>query len=349
MVRLAKQPIPGLVLLLLVPALLILCYGTQPNTNVDHQPGVLRADEDVRLQFVATSALGTHEGAIVVIDPESGRVRAVVNAPLAFQSAFPPGSTIKPFTTLAALQSGVITKDTRMRCPGKYKRDETIDDCSHPENLDAFDPIQALAYSCNYYFATAGQRLERDSFARLLSDFGFGQATGIDGERESTGVLARERWRPESAVGEGPFLQVTPIQMAMAYAALINGGRLLMPTNAGGKAVRAQLRITDQERSILLGGMRGAIIYGTAEKADLASLPAFVVGKTGTSTQLAGSRSQGWFVGVAFQDDKQTRPWDAKLLVVVFMKNAHGSDAAEVAASIFEAFAGRQRHQAEAN
>src|SRR6185369_17242284 len=89
MVRLAKQPKTGLVLLLLVPALLILSYGTQPNTNVDHQPRVLRADEDVRLQFVATSALGTHEGAIVVIDPASGRVRAVVNAPLAFQSAFP--------------------------------------------------------------------------------------------------------------------------------------------------------------------------------------------------------------------------------------------------------------------
>jgi len=316
---------------------------------VDHQPSVLRADQDVRLHFVAAAALGTHEGAIVVLDPESGLVRAVVNAPLAFQNAFPPGSTIKPFTTLAALQSGVITKDTRMRCPGKYKRDEAIDDCSHAEHLDAFDPIQALAYSCNYYFATVGERLERDSFIRLLSDFGFGQVTGIDTERESTGVLERESWRPESAIGEGSFLQVTPIQMAMAYAALINGGRLLTPTDGPPKAVRAQLRITDRERSILLGGMRGAVMYGTAEKADLASLPAFVIGKTGTSTQLAAFRSQGWFVGAAFEDDKQTGPWDAKLLVVVFMKNAHGSDAAEVAAPIFEAFAGRQRRNAEAN
>ena len=349
MVRLAKQPIPGLVLLLLVPALLILSSDIQPNTNVDHRPGVWRADRDVHLQFVATSALGTHEGAIVVIDPESGRVRTVVNPPLAFQSAFPPGSTIKPFTTLAALHTGVITKDTRMRCPGKYKRDEAIDNCSHPENLDAFDPIQALAYSCNYYFATVGERLERDGFTRLLSDFGFGQATGIDTERESAGVLARESWRPESAVGEGSFLHVTPVQMAMAYAALINGGRLLAPTNGAGKAVRAQLRITDQERSVLLGGMRGAVMYGTAEKADLASLPSFVVGKTGTSTQLEGFRSQGWFIGVAFADDKQTGPWDAKLLVVVYMKNAHGSDAAEVAARIFEAFAGGQRHKAEMN
>jgi penicillin-binding protein 2 len=298
------------------------------------------ADQDARLQSVATSALGTREGAIVVIDPQSGHLRAVVNAPLAFQNAFPPGSTIKPFTTLAALHSGVITKDTRMRCPGKYKRDDAIDNCSHPANQDPFGPVGALAYSCNYYFATIGERLERDSFASLLSDFGFGQATGIDVERESTGVLARERWQPESAVGEGWFLQVTPIQMAMAYAALVNGGRLLTPTHGPAKAVRAQLRIEDQERSILLAGMRGAIMYGTAEKADLASLPAYVVGKTGTSTQFQGFRSQGWFVGVGFQDDKQTGPWDAQLLVVVFMKNAHGSEAAEVAAPIFEAFAG---------
>src|SRR5262245_14328974 len=113
MVRLAKQPTPGLVLLLLVPAFLILPYfafrnyRTQPNTNLDHQPIVMPADQDVRLQSIATSALGTREGAIVVIDPQTGHLRAVANAPLAFQSAFPPGSTIKPFTTLAGLRSGV--------------------------------------------------------------------------------------------------------------------------------------------------------------------------------------------------------------------------------------------------
>jgi len=302
---------------------------------------VMLADQDVRLQSVATSALGTREGAIVVIDPQTGHLRAVVNAPLAFQSASPPGSTIKPFTTLAGLRSGVITKDTRIRCAGKHKGDDdAIDACSHPPNLDPFGPVEALAYSCNHYFATVGERLEADSLAHLLSVFGFGQATGIDAERESTGVLARGSRSSESTIGEGPLVQVTPIQLAMAYAALVNGGRLLIPTQGVAKGVRAQLRIEDQERSILMAGMRGAVIYGTAEKADLASLSAYVVGKTGTSTQLQGFRSQGWFVGVAFQDDKQTGPWDAQLLVVVFMKKAHGSEAAEVAAPIFEAFAG---------
>ena len=90
----------------------------------------------------------------------------------------------------------------------------------------------------------------------------------------------------------------------------------------------------------MLEGMRGAVSFGTAEKADLDSLPAYIIGKTGTSTQLGGFRSQGWFVGVAFKPDTSPEPADAQLLVVVYLKNAHGSDAAELARPIFEEFAG---------
>jgi len=298
------------------------------------------ADQDTQLQAIAASALGTREGTVIVLDPQSGRVRAVVNPSLAFQSAFPPGSTIKPFTTLAALRSGIITRDTLMRCRGKHKSEDVVDACSHPPHLDPFNPADAIAYSCNYYFATVGERLHEGDFARVLSDFGFGHATGIDAEEESTGVLARGRWQAESAIGEGPFLQVTPVQMAMAYAALFNGGRLLKPTHGFTTEVRGQVRIDDDERKILLGGMRGAVTYGTAQKADLAFLSQYVVGKTGTSTQLQGFRSQGWFVGLVFQNDKQVGPGDAQLLVVVFMKNSHGTEAAEVARPIFAEFGG---------
>jgi len=86
----------------------------------------------------------------------------------------------------------------------------------------------------------------------------------------------------------------------------------------------------------LLDGMRGAVSFGTAEKADLDSLPAYIVGKTGTSTQLGGFRTQGWFAGIAFKPDAPPEPEDAQLLVVVYLKNAHGSDAAKLARPIFE-------------
>jgi SpoIID/LytB domain protein len=271
---------------------------------------ILHVREDTRLQAIATAGLGNREGAIVIIDPQTGRVLAVVNPKLAFESAFPPGSTIKPFTTLALMRAGVITAGTRIRCRHKYKRTDVVDSCSHPRNIAPFNPSEALAYSCNYYFATLGERLEEDHVSRLLTDFGFEQ-------------IARGRWQPESAVGEGGFLQATPMQLAMAYAALFKGDKVL-----------------PQERAILLAGMRGAVTFGTAEKAELDSLPSFVIGKTGTSTPLQGFRPQGWFVGIAFPSRTKTDPGDVQLVVVVYLKNAHGSEAAELTRSIFEEFSG---------
>ena len=166
---------------------------------------------DELLQATAESALGQREGAIVILDAQTGRVRAVVNEKLAFENAEPPGSTIKPFTALAALQTGVITHDTRIRCRQKSKREDVVDTCSHPPNLAPLTPAEALAHSCNYYFASVGERLDEERFSSLLTEFGLGQ------------MLARGRWQPESAVGEGAFLQVTPIQLAKAYAGLFNG------------------------------------------------------------------------------------------------------------------------------
>ena len=282
------------------------CFSAEKQSTTETQR-TQRLHRD--LQTTAAAALGQREGAIVVIDPQTGRERAVVNPELAYGKTSPPGSVIKPFTVLAALRAGIITPETRIRCRQKYKREDVVDSCSHPPNLPPFKAAEALAYSCNYYFASIGERLEEERVSSLLTEAGLGQ------------MLARSRWQPESAVGEGAFLQVTPIQLANAYAALFNG----------------KIRIDEQHRAILMQGMRGTVEFGTAEKVDLDSLPTFVIGKTGTSTPLQGFRPQGWFAGVAFAPDTKA----AQLIVVVYLKNGHGSDAAAVARSIFEAFAGK--------
>ncbi|HET7285836.1 MAG TPA: penicillin-binding transpeptidase domain-containing protein, partial [Pyrinomonadaceae bacterium] len=268
---------------------------------------------------------------------------------LAFEQAFPPGSTVKPFTAYTGLRDKIIQRDTRLRCRGKYTRSEAIDSCSHPPRLGPFDPAEALAYSCNYYFAKVGEKVDEQNFAVVLSQFGFGQLTGVT-DKESAGVLARGRWRPESALGEGDFLQVTPIQLAIAYAALFNGGRLFIPTTsttALSTPLHAHLSINDDARSVLLEGMRGAVTFGTAAKAKLDSLPVYVVGKTGTSTQLGGFRSQGWFAGLAFPTNTETGPTDAQLVVIVFLRRAHGSEAAEVARGIFAEIGSSRRPDSE--
>src|SRR5215213_3842615 len=287
------------------------------------------------LQSVATAALGQREGAIIVIDPQTGRIRALVNPTLAFQHAFPPGSTIKPFTALAALRAGVIDEDSRTRCREEHK--DEVEACSHPRDLPPLNPSEAIAYSCNYYFAKTGERIKANDLAQTLAEFGFGQPAGIDAEEEAQGAIVRAKWQPNSAIGEGEFIQTTPLQLLMAYTALLNGGRLLTPQlGPSAPQVRSQVEIEVAERAIILAGMRGAVRFGTAEKAGLSSLPAYVVGKTGTSTQIQGFRTHGWYVGFSFAPNKPPGPKNLQLAVVVYLKNAHGSEAAEVAAPILQ-------------
>jgi len=75
---------------------------------------------DAVLQDAATNALANREGAIIVMDAHSGRVRAIVNADAAYSQALMPGSAIKPFTALAALRAGLIDEDSRTACPGRF-------------------------------------------------------------------------------------------------------------------------------------------------------------------------------------------------------------------------------------
>src|SRR5688572_226770 len=270
------------------------------------------------LQTLAESALGNREGAIIIIDPQTGQIRAAVNRDLALSRAFPPGSTIKPFTTLTALRAGIIDENSRTHCREKYQHNDNTEVCSHPRDLPPLNPAEAIAYSCNYYFAKTGERISADETARTLTDFGFDR-------------IARAKWEPNSAIGEGEFVQVTPIQLLMAYTALFNGGRLFYPASGS-----AQVSISDSERELLLAGMRGTVRFGTAEKANLDSLPSYVIGKTGTATPLRGFRSQGWFVGLAFAPNKPPIPENLTLALIVYLKNGHGSDAAQVAAPLFK-------------
>src|SRR5260370_584062 len=252
------------------------------------------------------------------MDAQTGRVRAVVNPQLAFAQAVMPGSTVKPFTALAALRAGLIDADSRTACPGRFTGRSFSLPCVHADHLPPFTPAEAIAYSCNYYFATLGQPLRRDQLIETLRSFGFGQATGVDQTSEPSGILrpcetgngARilvaksDRTLQQSdcdareAIGESDHIQVSPIQLLTAYLALVNGGRLLQPRVASATdfhpEVRARIDIAPQHRAIIVEGMSGAVRFGTAKGAGLASLPLNVIGKTGTSIPAKAFRSNAW-------------------------------------------------------
>lgn len=303
---------------------------------------------DRSLELAATRALGDRNGSVIIMDPQTGRIRAVVNSKLAFTESFRPGSAIKPFTAIAALRSASIDAGSESVCRERYAHEEFHTTCSHPRDLPPLNPTEAIAYSCNYYFGKVGERLTEPAFNATLADFGFGKKTGVNANAESAGRLVRSEWSPENAMGEGDYLQTTPIQLINAYATLVNGGHRFAPRidHAKGFVPEAEtdLKIDPQDRALILKGMRGAVRYGTAESARLYSLPIYIFGKTGTATEPGGFRMQGWFVGFASTGQESSElapvaPGNPDLAVLVFLSRGHGAEAAEVARPIFAAYA----------
>lgn len=307
------------------------------------------AEADEVLLRAAREALGGRDGAVLVLDAQTGRVRASAGGRAAFEEATPPGSAIKPFTMLAALRAGTLDAGSRRACRRHYEHEEFKINCSHPRYQTDFGPVEALANSCNYYFGRAAESLDADAYARTLREFGFGARTSASDERESAGLLPLDAPRVPEMLGESEQLRVTPAQLATAYAALFNGGALLEPRAARAEgftpALRARLSVEPAHRALLLAGMRGAVAYGTAARAGLATLPVYVFGKTGTSTPQGGWRAQGWFVGFAAPgtgeaDGVKDVPTDeVKLAVLVLLKRSRGAESAEAARTVFEAYA----------
>jgi stage II sporulation protein D len=325
---------------------------------------------DSALQGAANSALAGRDGTVIVMDAQTGRVRAIVNSEGAYAQALLPGSSIKPFTALAALRAGVIDEDSRTVCPGRFTGLSFSLPCVHADHLPPFSPAQAIAYSCNYYFATLGQRLGRDRLIATLREFDFGEPTGIAAKEVSgivrpceMGNVARVRTAEANhaseeadcgareAIGESDHIQVTPIQLLSAYAALVNGGHLYEPrvasTDNFNPVERAEIKIAAQHRAVITEGMAGAVRYGTARSARFDALPLTILGKTGTAMRAKGFRTNGWFIGFAgaFQSNRQLDPTDVKLAVLVLLARAHGSQAAEIAKPIFEAYANEIGHR----
>jgi len=334
-----------------------------PSLSWPNSTAANEAEIDSALQQAAEHALGDREGSIIVMDAQTGRVRAAVNPEGAYALAMMPGSSIKPFTTLAALRAGLVDEDSHTTCPGRFTGLSFSLPCVHADHLPPFTPSQAIAYSCNYYFATVGQRLGRDNLTETLRQFGFGQRSGF-AENEASGVIkpcesgdARIRsasadvasqqadCSAREALGESERIQVTPIQLLAAYAALLNGGHLFQPrlqTAEGFRRVeRSDVNLSSEERHVILEGMSGAIRYGTARSAKLDALPLAIVGKTGTALPPKGFRPNGWFVGLAGPADAthELQPAAVQLAVIVFLPRAHGAQAAQLSRPIFEAYA----------
>jgi penicillin-binding protein 2 len=291
----------------------------------DQIDGDVTAGEDPIVRAAAIEALGNMNGTIVSIDPESGRILAMVNQKLALSAGAQPCSTIKVAVALAALSENVITKDTEIPL-GKYWR---------------MDLTTALAHSNNAYFAAVGQKLGFEKVSYYAHQFGLGELTGWNIPGENLGKFpSTELDHKLGGVGKmcsfGESISLTPLQLGALMAAIANGGTLYYlqhpttPEEIAGftPKVKRKLDIGPIIPDIS-DGMSGAVEYGTARLLRSSFVEEPVLGKTGTCSK-NGTRF-GWFASYANTDY-------GRIVTVIFLEGGRptfGPKAAELAGHFY--------------
>jgi len=277
---------------------------------------------DVAVGQAARGALGRAQGAVVAMDPYSGRVHALVNPALGLQRAFQPCSVFKIVVGIAGLSEGVITPDTVYHCRKG---------CSAWAGHGAVDLRRALAVSCNPYFEWVGEQLGYEKVRRYAHLLGLGEPSGINLTGETAGRVPTFV-RPD-AVGHlsshAAGIETSAVQLAVLISATVNGGVIVRPQVSGpeGFSAAERWRLPAQARlDGIAAGFMAAVNEGSATAAFDAEVA--VAGKTGTCSQL------GWFASYAPAE----RP---ELVVVVFLRRGSGHGASAVAGRIFrELFGG---------
>ena len=279
----------------------------------------------------------------------------------AIQGGYPTGSTFKLITATAALEGGLITPETVQYDGGSLRvGDVTFKNAGNAVH-GAVALRKALSVSSDVYFYRLGQEANGSGRGLLIQDWarrlGLGRRTGIDLPAEARGLIPTPAWRnglfkekltdrPWSvgdnvnlSVGQGD-LQADPVQLAVAYSAIANGGKVIRPRlgqrieDAGGRALQEleaptprKLGIKEEHRQAILEGLRSA-----ASEPGGTSTPVFqgfkipVAGKTGTAEKGLGRADQSWYVALA------PYPSPKYVVAVTFEQGGFGAETAAPAA-----------------
>lgn len=211
---------------------------------------------DESMQFFAERALdrameSTHArgGIVIMMDPKTGGILAMVNRPSydpnhfyratenefknrAVIDIYEPGSTFKPIIAATALDAGTYTEDIVWHDPGKITASGHTIQNWDDESYGDVRLVDILKFSVNTGFAHVGLLTGGDILTEYAKRFGFGKPTGIELPGEGSGILFDpEEMRPidvaTMSIGQG--IAVTPLQMVQAYSAIANGGKMVKP------------------------------------------------------------------------------------------------------------------------
>ncbi|HEV2828965.1 MAG TPA: penicillin-binding protein [Pyrinomonadaceae bacterium] len=346
------------------------------STEVPGRPGqtvVLTIDQSIQYQAEAalTTAIeqsGAKAGTAIVLDPHTGDILALANAPTfdpndvgaaspaarnnwALQNIYEPGSTFKIVAFSAAIEKGLAKPSDHIDCQmGAITVAKRVIHDHHP--FGSLTIAEALAKSSNVAAIKLGLRVGDPTMHDYITQFGFGSRTGIELPGETAGIVRPvSRWQPSSigSVAIGQEVGVTPLQMVAAFGALANDGVRIAPhliheiRNASGAQVYRpnleQRRVISQETARALRGMlEGVTLNGTAKKAQLDGYTA--AGKTGTAQKIdpktktySRTKFVASFVGFA----PVTNP--AVVIIVVIDEPGGAYHGGDVAAPVFRQIA----------
>lgn len=340
---------------------------------------------DINIQHAVEESFGTKAGALVAIKPSTGEVLALESLPSfdpnlfasgvmsddwrtliedkktpmlnrALQSQYPPGSTFKIITAIAALEEKVITPEARVNCSGGISYGKWTFGCWKKGGHGSVNLHKALVESCDVYFYEVGKRLGIDKIHKYATALGLGEPTGVSlyPIKERSGLIPSTIWKKEkrnqqwylgetynAAIGQG-YVTTTPVQMTVMLAAVLNGGNVYSPSFIKDATPRMlkSLKLSEETRRLVADALSGVVneAGGTARAAQ--SSITMIGGKTGTAQVVSKGKEAGgkfndhaWFVAYAPTENPE-------IAMTVFVEHGGhgGSAAAPIAKKAIEAY-----------
>ncbi|MEZ4705066.1 MAG: penicillin-binding protein 2 [Bdellovibrionota bacterium] len=280
------------------------------------------------------------------------------------QGLYAPASTFKVFTAMAIMEENIASPDQRVFCPGYYRIGREVKRCWKHEGHGWMNLEKAIKNSCDTYFYEMSLKLGIEKIKYYAEKFGLGEKTGINLSDEEKGLVPDETWKKavyhqpwvdgetaSVAIGQGA-LQTTPLQMAVAYSALVNGGQIFTPRLAlrtldKDNQIKEEFHINPKKTIQFSNEMIEPIMKGLYDVVNEVGGTAYwfarsnkvsIGGKTGT-TQVVGRKSglkiedHAWFLGFAPVEDPE-------IVVSIMVEHGkHGSSgAAPYAKQIIEKY-----------